>query len=448
MNKPDALPKGIRNAYWFQAFNTMSFTIVLGPLMILYFKNLGATATILGILASLAPILSILQIPAAFFVERIGYRAFVLKGWTMRSLVILLMAGVAFLPTEFDNHTRLTLMLFLLVAYNAMRGISSCGFLPWISRIVPESLMGRYLSRDQISMGIASVGINAAIAVLLYYVKSPHAFGCFLLFSFISGTTSLLFLRRMPDAPVPDESTREIVPTWKEIIFFPPFLRLIRYSIIINIAMSGGGAFWPAFMKDTFHASDTKVLIIMAATVSVMVASLALFGHQVDRVGSRPILFLAGFIHFFHFIGWLLAGSGITGFTITTVSIQVLTAGIAGSLYNIAVTRLAMGTMPEHGKSHFFAYYSVINNIILGLTPVCWGLILDYFKTWEMIHGEWRFTRYSILYVSIALTCLLALLFLKKVKEPKAMPLDIYLHELFVESPRKVLSQIFPRWLS
>ena len=79
------MPEGVWNAYLFQVFNTVSFTIVSSTPMLLYFKKLGASATVLGIVMALPELMNILQIPAAQFVEKMGYRAFVLRGWTVRA---------------------------------------------------------------------------------------------------------------------------------------------------------------------------------------------------------------------------------------------------------------------------------------------------------------------------------------------------------------------------
>ena len=84
MNAPAApavappMPKGIHNAYFFDTFNAMSWTVVLGSPMLLFLQHLRATATIMAVSACLAPLLTILQIPAARFVERVGYRRFVM----------------------------------------------------------------------------------------------------------------------------------------------------------------------------------------------------------------------------------------------------------------------------------------------------------------------------------------------------------------------------------
>ncbi|MDD2676126.1 MAG: hypothetical protein PHP75_01445, partial [Methylacidiphilaceae bacterium] len=48
----------------FQLFNTASFTLVNGVPMILFFREMGASDFLLGVVASLGPTLNLLQIPA------------------------------------------------------------------------------------------------------------------------------------------------------------------------------------------------------------------------------------------------------------------------------------------------------------------------------------------------------------------------------------------------
>ena len=49
----DTLPRGIHNAYLFQAFNAVSWQICLGSPLILFARELGAPAVVLGLLAVL-----------------------------------------------------------------------------------------------------------------------------------------------------------------------------------------------------------------------------------------------------------------------------------------------------------------------------------------------------------------------------------------------------------
>ncbi len=43
----------------------------------------------------------------------------------------------------------------------------------------------------------------------------------------------------------------------------------------------------------------------------------------------------------------------------------------------MANTRLAMAVIPVMGRNHFFAIYSVVGNVTLGLAPIGWGLLID-----------------------------------------------------------------------
>jgi len=63
--------------------------------MILYAKALGGSATTIGIVASLAPLMTILQLPTAYFIPRVGYKGFVLFGWSVRAVLLFILA---FLP--------------------------------------------------------------------------------------------------------------------------------------------------------------------------------------------------------------------------------------------------------------------------------------------------------------------------------------------------------------
>ena len=81
---------GLAHAYRFSVFNALSYQIVLGSPMVLYAKHLGASATVLGIIAGMMPLLVIFQIPAAKHISRVGYKQFVFAGWGTRVLFIFL----------------------------------------------------------------------------------------------------------------------------------------------------------------------------------------------------------------------------------------------------------------------------------------------------------------------------------------------------------------------
>ncbi|NQU10344.1 hypothetical protein HQ590_06120, partial [bacterium] len=266
------LPAGTWNAHVFQWFNTVSFSIALGAPMILFFKGLGASATMLGVVASLTPLLTTLQIPAANYVERVGYRTFVLRGWAIRSVFILGMVGVALLPGSLSPGWRMGLCLVLLAAFATVRGFSTCGYLPWITQLVPEDVRGRFVARDHLASALAALATMVALAWWLGAAPARYGFAAAFAASFLAALASLVFLRRIPDAPVltRPRSGRTGVP-WLAMLRHPPFLRLVTYNIVVFIALAGASVFWVPLLRDRFGVPDGQMLWFAAIGCSAMV---------------------------------------------------------------------------------------------------------------------------------------------------------------------------------
>src|SRR5512136_2825983 len=161
MNPPGAgtpsFPPGLHHAYLFSTFNAFSYQIVLNSPMVLYAKTLGASATVLGIIAGMMPLLVIFQILAANHIPCLGFKRFVYAGWGVRVMFIFAMALVPLTGVFLKSETRLALMLMLLFGFSLSRGISSCAWLPWITALVPAPLRGKYLARDAAVQNCASL---------------------------------------------------------------------------------------------------------------------------------------------------------------------------------------------------------------------------------------------------------------------------------------------------
>src|SRR5436309_4988350 len=200
-----AFPPGLANAFVFATFNALSFQVVLGSPMVLYAKSLEASATVLGIIAGMMPLLVIFQIPAAAYIARVGFKRFVYAGWGTRVMFIFGMALVPLTGSFLDPKNQLGLMLMLLFCFNLSRGISSCAWLPWITLLVPPALRGKYLARDAAVQNSASFVTFLIAAACLSGHPQAWQFAILFAFSAVAGTASLTFLKRIPDAEMPEE---------------------------------------------------------------------------------------------------------------------------------------------------------------------------------------------------------------------------------------------------
>ena len=353
------MPPDIHNVYFYEVFNTASWNVVIGSPMLLYFQHLNASATILAIAAGLAPVLNILQMPAAHFVERIGYRRFVLSGWTSRSIVVVGMMLVAFLPDSVDRATRIVSMLALALLYNTLRGISVCGFLPWFTHIVPETRRGEFLAKDQLAGAFATIACLFVSGWLLQLRDAWYSFGIVFALSAVTAFISLTFLRRIPDVPVEKIAPNPTPMPWREMFFYPPFFKYVRYNVIINMALGVSGVFWVRYFRVFLHVTDSNVLFVAAFTTIVTALGLFLVGPLIDRSGNKPALSASGVLFICHFGGWAGVAAGIIPFNNLVLCFQIFTSGLGTAFWNLANVRIVMGIVPQMGRPHFLALYSV-----------------------------------------------------------------------------------------
>jgi MFS family permease len=447
--RDDGLPQGIHHAFLFQVYNSASFSLVIGMPILLYFKGLGATATVIGIVQGLPALLNILQIPAARFVEQVGYRTFVLRGWAIRSVFILLIAGVAILPIQVDVLTRAALTLFLLFCYNISRGISACGWLPWITQLVPEKVRGRYVSLDQ-TCGFSAIVLTSILAGI-YLGKFPgnHGFAVVFLASFFAALGSLYHLKRIPDVAVPEDArirSREPVP-WKAMWNYKPFQRIVLYNVLVLTAWAGGGVVVVPFLRDSFEVTDSMFMYFTASWGLVYILSIFVLGKWVDRVGSKPLLVLSTIWQLLHFAGWGLIAARVVPFTWWSVGFQQLSWGICFALFSLANIRLLMATVPAMGRSHFFAIHSVLTSLVAGFTPFLWGLLVDGLEGWGTVTGAFQWHAFSLVYVMVIGVVAFSYLLLKGITEPEAMPAQDFFNEFFVRTPTRAFSRLFHRRL-
>jgi MFS family permease len=439
------MPRGIHHAYLFDLFNAMSWTVVLGSPMLLFLQHLRATATILAVSASLAPMLTILQIPAARFVERVGYRRFVMNGWAARVVVQVGMTVVAFLPDSIDRTTRIVLMLFLSFVFCILRGISACGMLPWFTHIVPEERRGEFLSRDQI--GIAFAGISSLLAYGLFFKGGLawYSFGVIFSASTAAAFVSLFFLNRIPDVPVEKIPTNANPLPWREMFFYPPFFKYIRYNIVINMALGASGVFWVRFFRSFLHVSNSNTLLNACASTVTLAGALFLIAPVIDRAGNRQVLWLSGLFFVVHFLGWGFVAAGVLPFSLWVIAWQALTSGCGGALWNLANVRAIMGIVPAMGRPHFLALYSVASSLTIAIIPLLWGPVVDGLEDWRVPWGFWNWNIFSIFYLVLALTIAAGLILLREVPEPKSLPWDVFMRELLVETPSRAVSRLIGR---
>jgi MFS family permease len=93
--------------------------------------------------------------------------------------------------------------------------------------------------------------------------------------------------------------------------------------------------------------------------------------------------------------------------------------GVAGAAFNVANARIIFATMPQMGRNHFFALFTVISSLGLGAAPVVWGISLDFIGTYEVVTGALHWKRHSIYFAALFLLNLITLFQVSRLREAR-----------------------------
>ena len=439
------VPPQAANSYRFSLFNALNFQITLGAPMVLYAKALGGSATTIGIVASLAPLMTVLQLPTAYFIPKVGYKGFVLSGWLTRTVLLFVLALLPLL-IFLAPVVQIELMLTCLFLFNVVRGISTGAWLPWLTALVPEKARSGFLRLDQLHMQCGGFLAIAISTIVLWSGAEPWQFALLFFISAFAGTLSLHFVRKIPDVEVTEQvrSSGQPVP-WLEILKYRPFAKLLVFNVVYNWVVGGLAAFVIAYLEGRAGYTAGQVLAASLAAAVGAFASVPFFGLVLERTGSKPILRLAMTLYLWGIIFWVLVTSGIVPAHYLFVGFNYLVLGVAGGLFSIANTRIAMDTMPEMGRNHFFALFTVFASLSLGLAPIFWGVFLDALGRNEFAIGFFQVNRFSIYFVLLAILGVVTFFLAQPLVEKKGKPFDTAIRDVVILARLKLYGRFFNR---
>jgi MFS family permease len=204
-------------------------------------------------------------------------------------------------------------------------------------------------------------------------------------------------------------------------------------------------AFSVAFLRAEAGMSESRILLVTSVAFLGGLSSLGFLGHRLDRLGSKPVLRFCFAAWIAVLAGWIaLAGRMVEVGIVLLLVLQFL-MGLLAALVNMSNNRLAMTVIPAMGRNHFFALYSVIGNVTLGLAPVGWGLLIDIIGPNEIVWHGIAWNRFSVFFAAASVFFLGALTLSRRLEEPQAAGMEELLREILVQSPQRVWVRFWPR---
>lgn len=433
----ETLPPRIDNAYFFQAFNAVSWQICLGSPLILFARELGAPAVVLGLLAGLAPLTSTLQLFVAPHAERIGYRRLMVSGWSARVVMLVFLTLLPLSLSFWSPTIAIALLILIMFAFTTLRGVATCAWMPWVTAIVPKGIRGVYLSRDRTFVGGASVAALAISGIFLFDHGNMQAFAIVFSISFLGGMTSLYFLNRIPEPATQTQIGATPTPTrWGDLLRDGAFVRLLIFAAAVQLFVLSTATFVTVFVRDEVELQDGAILWITAGAALSGIFGLRLLRSRVDGMGSRPFLGVVFLWWTVYYLAWFMLAAHLVDGAQFLAPLLMISAGFFASIYDLSLTRLLMNTVGDRpATTQFFALQSVIVSLLAGLSPIAWGWLLDQFHGMQFMLGGAALSGYAIFFGLQWLLLGVVFAALMQVKEGNATATTTLLYRALVATP-------------
>jgi MFS family permease len=412
---PHQLPAGAHNYHAFAFLNALAFLLTAGPVATLFAKSLAASATSLGLLTALIPTATLLQLPGARLITRFGYKRLFYWGFGARAAISALLA---LLPWAAAAHgwslaAELTIFFAALVAWHTVRCLANVAYFPWMADLAPEGQRGRFLAHNNIGMHLGEICSTAVAWAILAGSGASTRFGWIFLLSAAMGWASLAILHGVPGGgrPIQHVAGHTSDPVGLgEMLACAPFRRLLVFNALQASLFAGWATFTIAFMKDSLHLGDGRVVAANLSMPAGALVSLFLTGRFLDATSGRKVVRGALALFVLVFGAWGLVAGGLFRWSMPGLATLWFASGFAWGIFNTSNTRVFIGAVPLRGRNHYLAVLVVATSAIAGIAPVASGQLLDALVSLDRVWLRFHANQYSIYFGSLAALALITLM--------------------------------------
>ena len=105
---------------------------------------------------------------------------------------------------------------------------------------------------------------------------------------------------------------------------------------------------------------------------------------------------------------------------------------------------VALREAPETGRSHYFAVFSVVGSVVLGLSPILWGLLIDLLKADLLFPGKTS-SPFMVVFWGVAFCFGMTFAAALRLDEPEAASFVRMLRNVLTASRVRYWIRLWPR---
>jgi MFS family permease len=384
---PEDLERGksalVRDAAW----ATLAGALYGGVILVGFAVELGASASIIGLLAAIPFLAQLSQLGAMALVERVRERRkiTVLAVSASRALIL----GLALIPFLPGRSLQLSALVGAQVAIALLGSVAGCALNSWLHQLVPRDSLGALFSKRLFwSTVLSSLGALSAGYLVQQWpgVDKAQAYSIAFVAAGAAGFVSSHYLTRVPEPMMPaggaGVSLLELLRT--------PFLDADFRGVIVfmaswNLASNIAAPFITVYLlRQMGYELGTVTTLWMAGQVATAL-TLYLWGRLSDRLSNKAILSVALPAYFASLMA--LAFAALPAPHVLTLPLLYLihiVMGTASGGIGLATGNLGLKLAPQgHGTAYLTAV-GLAGSLAAGIAALAGGTLADWFAAREL----------------------------------------------------------------
>ncbi|WP_269523766.1 MFS transporter [Coraliomargarita parva] len=350
---------------------------------------LGASNFVIGLLASLAPMAQMAQIPAILVIERVGLRKLLTVLFAGASRIALVAA--AFTPFFAPDGTKVFLFTLFMILFFFGGSFAGCSWSSWIKDIVPQQTMGSYLA----SRLAAATALGAVLSVLAGFsidglsslIGEPgKAYGFIFLGAAICGLYGVKLLTHVPEPRMPPpDSGQQWLSSLLNPVKDPNFRRLLFFSASWSFTVIMSGAFFAVYMLNRIGIPMSGVILLAVLSQVTNIYFFKVWGAIADRYSNKSVLRVSVPL----FILLLLLYPFTTlperhSLTIPLLILIHIIGGISTAGFNLCAANIALRLAPHGKATAYLGTNAFCAGLAAAVAPIVGGAIGSFFAIREI----------------------------------------------------------------
>lgn len=393
---PEEMDRGTQRLMFDAAFATVVGTLNSGVVLVAYALMLGASSTVIGVLAAVPFLTQLLQAPAVVLLEKLRSRRLVaIVCLFVARLALPLMAVLGFLE---NRRLALVLLVIAETVHCAFNAVAGCSWNSWIRDLVPEDRMGSFFARRTLWATILGIAGTAGAAAALHF-SGPTGGGSPLVFAILYGTgfvfslISTWHLARVPEPSMPEPVPgRQLRNLFAQPFRDKDFVKLMRFFASWQFAVNLAAPFFTVFMMRQLGFSAGFVLLMSIVSQAANVMVVRIWGQLSDRFTNKTVLTFAAPAFIACIALMALAGEiGPPGWTMSYLIVLHVLMGLTSAGVALASTAIGLKLAPKGSASAYVATNALVTALAAGLAPLLGGLFATFFERRELrLYMDWR----------------------------------------------------------